>query len=95
MIEIVRPAAVVFSKNCRMSMEAKAEYIIQHSKLGANASYKDLHESVVTALEELEEMEPTRTVAEVETICKCIRAGIQAEMEYIIPGNPGKDTSCW
>ena len=95
LIEIVRPATVVFSKGCRMSTEAKAEYIIQHSKLGANASYKDLFESVVTALEELEEMEPTRTVSEVETIVKCIRAGIRAEMEYVIPENPGKDNTCW
>lgn len=95
MIEIVRPAAVVFSKDCRMSTEAKAKYIIEHSKLGANATYKDLFESVVTALEEIEEMEPTRTVAEVETICKCIRAGIQAEREYVIPENPGKDPTCW
>lgn len=96
LIEIVRPATVVFSKNCRMSMEAKAAYIINHSELGENAAYdKDLLESVVTALEELEEMEPTRTVSEVETICKCIRAGIRAEMEYVIPDNPEKDTTCW
>lgn len=79
-----------------MSMEAKAAYIINHSELGENAAYdKDLLESVVTALEELEEMEPTRTVSEVETICKCIRAGIRAEMEYVIPDNPEKDTTCW
>lgn len=95
LIEIVRPAAVVFSKNCRMSMEAKAAYIINHSKIGEPASNEELIESVVMALEELEEMEPTRTVSEVETIVKCIRAGIRAEMEYIIPDNPGKDTTCW
>lgn len=95
LIEIVRPAAVVFSKNCRMSMEAKAAYIINHSKIGEPVSNEELIESVVTALEELEEMEPTRTVSEVETIVKCIRAGIQAEMEYVIPENPGKDTTCW
>lgn len=95
MIEIVRPATVVFSKNCRMSMEAKAAYIINHSKIGEHVSNEELIESVVAALEELEEIEPTRTVSEVETICKCIRAGIRAEMEYVIPENPGKDTTCW
>lgn len=95
LIEIVRPATVVFSKGCRMSTEAKAAYIINHSKIGEHASNEELIESVVTALEELEEMEPTRTVSEVETIVKCIRAGIRAEMEYVIPENPGKDTTCW
>lgn len=72
-----------------MTYGEKAEIIMNHLDMHIQVKNQkmidDITESIITALEEIEEKEPTRTLREVQGIVECVRAGIPVQVDYADP----------
>lgn len=74
-------------------------HLDMHIQVKNQKMIDDITESIITALKEIEEKEPTRTLREVQGIAECVRAGIPVQVDYADPDEDSKTIyiykQCW